>query len=1044
MFHILRLGFILFATLIAGQVVAPVQSYALVSAVEEEDGSPSTFPWKLKFSNGTVTDNGDGTVSITNTGGGGGTVDDDVTVNSTTVDTTANFLDGEIDFALADGGGGGPDDITATLDATSISARSDTTIADADFVLFWDATDSALKKVDAAELTAGGAETNDLESVATSAGDAEVFVGTGADAGAYITGLAACAADEKIEYVPGSPDTFTCEAIGSLVDADISNTLTASILNITDNEATAETNAVIFSSGGDLDGGEIGLESDGTFNYTPSTGTVASTTFSGALSGNATTATALAADPADCAANEFADAIAANGDLTCNAIVDADVPNTITIDTATVGTTVTVTDNEATAETNAITFVAGADLDGGNVGLESDGDLTYTPNTGTLSATALTEGANAVYNSSETPGGELGGTWASPTVDSGIHDDEYQGLDSELTTIAGLAETNGNVMFVAGGAWTSDATPAIDCTDCTNIPAGTINTADIADVSVTQTELAELETIGATTISANQWTALGGIAETLTSTELNLLDGITTLSGSNTGDNDEVGTKTTGDLCINDGSSVNCTVNTEAELETALDSLDVVTITASDISEANLYTALSDVTEFAETDEGEVITGDWDFSGGGIEIENGTTPPACTEGQLYLDTDATAGQQLLACDGGTFVVQGDGTGTGLGSNLTSSTNDITSDNGTIILQGTGGSNNEVLDLDLETYSNTAYWTTTSGAYFWWGMNAGFNDNNYLAFGDAVDARISYDGTNLIINPDAVGSGVVSIAGELSVTEELLADDLGIEFTAGDTLTDCSTFSATGGGIFYDDSEGIFKKCQDNTLTDLDTTAAGSGDAVTVAGSAVDTTANLVSTGEVAFTLTDGGAGGPDDISANLNEYTKRIFISASGGACMTTAGCADATQSETTTNDVNYFGTAFDGATDEAWQATFTLPENYKDGSTFVASIEWTGTHTAADTVRWDVSMMSIGNDDVLDTAFGTAVSVDDDTTATGDFQRTADTGAITASGSPVGGDRVWVKVNRDANHANDDDTDDATMLGIWVSFTADALDTED
>lgn len=54
------------------------------------------------------------------------------------------------------------------------------------------------------------------------------------------------------------------------------------------------------------------------------------------------------------------------------------------------------------------------------------------------------------------------------------------------------------------------------------------------------------------------------------------------------------------------------------------------------------------------------ITGDWDFSGGGIEIENGTTPPACTEGQLFLDTDATAGQQLMACDGGTFVIQGDG------------------------------------------------------------------------------------------------------------------------------------------------------------------------------------------------------------------------------------------------------------------------------------------------------------------------------------------------------------------------------------------------
>ena len=46
---------------------------------------------------------------------------------------------------------------------------------------------------------------------------------------------------------------------------------------------------------------------------------------------------------------------------------------------------------------------------------------------------------------------------------------DVQAWDAELDTIAALTETNGNVMFVAGGAWTSDATPAIDCTDCTNV-----------------------------------------------------------------------------------------------------------------------------------------------------------------------------------------------------------------------------------------------------------------------------------------------------------------------------------------------------------------------------------------------------------------------------------------------------------------------------------------------------------------------------------------------------------------------------------------------
>lgn len=63
--------------------------------------------------------------------------------------------------------------------------------------------------------------------------------------------------------------------------------------------------------------------------------------------------------------------------------------------------------------------------------------------------------------------------------------------------------------------------------------------------------------------------------------------------------------------------------------------------------------------------------------------------------------------------------------------------------------------------------------------------------------------------------------------------EVTVDDLGLAFNEGDTLTDCSTFPATGGGIFFDDSEGILKKCEDNVLSDLDTSGGGGGSAVIV-------------------------------------------------------------------------------------------------------------------------------------------------------------------------------------------------------------------
>ena len=60
-----------------------------------------------------------------------------------------------------------------------------------------------------------------------------------------------------------------------------------------------------------------------------------------------------------------------------------------TVASAAASTTVTVTDNEATNENNLIPFVANAATATGNHGLEMDGDFTYSPNTGRLTATQL-------------------------------------------------------------------------------------------------------------------------------------------------------------------------------------------------------------------------------------------------------------------------------------------------------------------------------------------------------------------------------------------------------------------------------------------------------------------------------------------------------------------------------------------------------------------------------------------------------------------------------------------------------------------------------
>jgi hypothetical protein len=89
-----------------------------------------------------------------------------------------------------------------------------------------------------------------------------------------------------------------------------------------------------------------------------------------------------------------------------------------TADTATVATTVTITDNESTNEDNAIIFTAGGDVDGGNIGLESDGTLTYNPSTGKVTATGFvgTLTGNVTGNASGTAATVTSGTQASITT----------------------------------------------------------------------------------------------------------------------------------------------------------------------------------------------------------------------------------------------------------------------------------------------------------------------------------------------------------------------------------------------------------------------------------------------------------------------------------------------------------------------------------------------------------------------------------------------------------------------------------------------------
>lgn len=129
----------------------------------------------------------------------------------------------------------------------------------------------------------------------------------------------------------------------------------------------------------------------------------------------------------------------------------------------------------------------------------------------------------------------------------------------------------------------------------------------------------------------------------------------------------------------------------------------------------------------------------------------------------------------------------------------------------------------------------------------------------------------------------------------------------------------------------------------------------------------------------------------------------------------------------------------FDPAIAEYAQFSIRMPKSWNE-STVTATFIWSNASGAGDVV-WGLQAVAISNDDVLDAAFGAAVTVTDGVTAAGDLMQTAETGAITIAGAPAEGDWVVFQVYRDAaNVAADTLAVDARLHGILLNYTTDAV----
>ena len=232
--------------------------------------------------------------------------------------------------------------------------------------------------------------------------------------------------------------------------------------------------------------------------------------------------------------------------------------------------TVTVSDNENTNEANALIFAADADIDGGTLGLESDGDATYNPSTGTITATNFSGNLTGTLQTAAQGNITSLGTLSALTVDNVITDGATIGHtdDTDLITLA-----NGSVSFT-GSTVISTADVNGGAIDGAAIGASSASTGAFTSITASTS----LDVTGSTGIILEN-------DETIT----NSTDGTVLINGTvaggtgsaagvftSNGDHDvtlQTGNSTTGSITITDGANGNIAITPNGSGAVQLDGL---------------------------------------------------------------------------------------------------------------------------------------------------------------------------------------------------------------------------------------------------------------------------------------------------------------------------------------------------------------------------------------------------------------------------------------------------------------------------------------
>lgn len=172
--------------------------------------------------------------------------------------------------------------------------------------------------------------------------------------------------------------------------------------------------------------------------------------------------------------------------------------------------------------------------------------------------------------------------------------------------------------------------------------------------------------------------------------------------------------------------------------------------------------------------------------------------------------------------------------------------------------------------------------------------------------------------------------------------------------------------------------------------------------------------------------------------ANLAASVKlgSLWIPAGAMLLPTTTPASGINQTESSTNKINQVTVDFTDSSTAYAEASVLMPSDY-DGGTFTAKFAWRAAGTSTNSVVWQVEARSFGDAETLDQAFGTAVTVSDAHTATAQqVLISAATSAVTAAGTPAGGELMHFRFARLPANGSDTLAQTALLIGVQISYT--------